>query len=148
MSEIRRYHLQAVDGRPLPVALRYDEFQCVVTRGTLAVHEQASPFGDGQVEWELFGEIDGRPDPNAAGAIFWLGEEFERLDARHLTFPGGFRKRDLTPQMIATQSADGLELAPVGPDSPPDAVERLFGARTWRFVAAEATGAPANVTAG
>ena len=136
MTEPRRYELHAVDGRPLPVALRYEDDRCVVTAGTLVLVDDVSAFGDGRVEWQLVGRIEGMPGPDGVEVIFQCVEEFDRLDAHHLTIPGGVHGRPRAPELVATHGADGLELAPVAPDARAGVVQRLFGARRWQFRAA------------
>ena len=148
MPQPRRYHLHSVDGQLLPVALRYGEVQCVVTGGSLALTDDVSAFGDGRVQWELVGRVDGLPGPDRVEAIFWLAEEFDRPHARHLTFPGGLRTWNRAPELVLTGGAEGVEVAPVAPTAPAGAVERQFGARTWQFRALAPSEAAVRVAAG
>jgi len=141
------YQLVAVDNVPLPVTVRYRDQPCVVTGGSVSVHDEVTDFGDGRIEWAVTGRVERLPSSGKDGnQLFWWGEEFDRLDGRHLTFPGGWRKKGLSGAYVLTQDDVGMEIAPIGTDEEPPAQE-LFGARIWRFATATAAAESGEGTA-
>ncbi|HJQ20779.1 MAG TPA: hypothetical protein VJ867_10545 [Gemmatimonadaceae bacterium] len=125
----------AVDNRPLPVTLRYNGESCVVTGGSFALYDEVGDFGDGRIEWTVRGSVTRLLSTSRdEEQLFWWGEEFDRLDARHVTFPGGWRKQRNSGTYVLTEEDVGMQVAPMVTDVAPPA-QQVFGARVWRFAA-------------
>ena len=84
-----RFRLDRVDDQPLPLRLPYRHGRCSVTHGHATLSRHQTLGSDGVITITLFGRAGSRTEIQQ---IFLEREPFDQLDARHLTFPGGWRK--------------------------------------------------------
>jgi hypothetical protein len=129
------YRLDRIDGAALPVDLEYGEARCVITDGDLVVRHDETSDGDGTISIRLFGTAFGLPE---IGQIYLERYPFDRLDATHLTFPGGWRHRlGISPHSVVRYTDDGLDLAALNSDPAQRGTQHTFRPHRWSFVASE-----------
>jgi hypothetical protein len=127
------FRLARIDGTPLPVELEYGDAQCLVADGDLVLREGTLGEGDGIVCIRLFGSAFGLSQMHQ---IFLEREPFDRLDDAHLTFPGGFRRRQgISPHSLIRYTEDGIELTALTSDLVHRRAKHTFRSHRWSFVA-------------
>ena len=125
------YRLELIDGTSLPLHLEYGDGQCVVTDGDLVLRRADESDSDGVICIRLFGNIFGFPQIQQ---IFLEREPYDRIDAAHLTFPGGWRHRQgMSPHSVVRPTDDGLKVVPLRSEK--RRRHETFRPHTWHFVA-------------
>src|SRR4051812_39532920 len=129
------YRLERIDGAPLPAGFDYGDARCIIPDGDLVLRHDDMAGGDGIICIRLFGSVFGLP---AIHQIFLEREAFDRLNAAHLTFPGGWRHRQgIPPHSVVRYIEDGLEVTALTADPSRQDARHMFGPHRWSFVASE-----------
>ena len=92
------YRLARIDGGSPPTDLDYNRASCVIVfDGDLVLGPNDIFEGDGVICIRLLGTAFGHPQ-NVQ--LFLEREPYDRLDATHLAFPGGWRHKQGVPRGI------------------------------------------------
>jgi hypothetical protein len=129
------FRLRRIDGASLPAELEYGESRCVITDGDLVLRQGGNVEGDGIICIRLFGTALGI---TLKQQIYLEREPFDRVDGEHLTFPGGFRRRQaIPPHSVVRRAADRLEVSDLPPQATGQQPGRIFRQHQWSFLASD-----------
>lgn len=140
------FRLAAIDGKPLPLALRYSHARCTVFDGDARLSDFRLWDGDGTISIALIGTAFGHPPVRQ---IFLEREPYDQVDDQHLTFPGGHRRwrRVVRPQCLIRLSDDEFTITPIGRRPARTGLNRVFEEHEWHFVRSDTLLANSDVGA-